>query len=369
MRRDPANHRVAVQVDELCRRSQLDAAIRRRVITHNDARSWISPKVRHLPVTGAGHDIEAVVAPLVPHGRKKDGPITPVRRKHTQDRQFEQVAEIVWGQALAHPPSLAQLRAVGFGPMDEHVALNRASWDASAADWAELGRERWADTRIRWGIWDTPEDELQLLPDVDGLDVVELGCGTGYFSSWLARRGARPVGLDNSSKQLASARAFQREFDMPFPLVHGDAERAPFTDASFDLALSEYGAIIWCDPHRWIPEAARILRPGGRLVCFGNSYLLMLTFPDEGEKATQSLQRPHFGMHRFDNTDDGTGSVEFHIPHGEMIRLLRRSGFEVEDLVEVGAPADAVSAGYQMATPEWAHRWPNEQAWIARKRG
>jgi hypothetical protein len=95
----------------------------------------------------------------------------------------------------------------------------------------------------------------------------------------------------------------------------------------------------------------------------------MLTFLDEGEKATQSLQRPHFGMHRFDNTDDGTGSVEFHIPHGEMIRLLRRSGFEVEDLVEVGAPADAVSAGYQMATPEWAHRWPNEQAWIARKRG
>jgi SAM-dependent methyltransferase len=251
--------------------------------------------------------------------------------------------------------------------MDDHVVLNRASWDASAEGWAEPGRERWADSRIRWGTWDVPEDELRLLPDVGGLDVVELGCGTGYFSSWLARRGAHPVGLDNSGKQLATARTFQREFDVSFPLVHGDAERSPFRDGSFDLALSEYGAIIWCDPHRWIPEAARVLRPGGRLVCFGNSYLLMLTFPDDGDKATESLQRPHFGMHRFVNTDGGSGAVEFHIPHGEMIQVLRRSGFEIEALVEIGAPSTADDTSYRMATAEWARNWPNEQAWVARK--
>jgi len=163
--------------------------------------------------------------------------------------------------------------------MDDHVASNRASWDAHADNWVAPGRERWADPRIRWGTWDVSEDELHLLPDLDGLDVVELGCGTGYLSSWLAQRGAHPVGLDNSSRQLASAAMFQREFGIPFPLVHADAERAPFHDASFDLAVSEYGAIIWCDPYHWIPEAARILRPGGRLVCLGNSYLLMLTSP------------------------------------------------------------------------------------------
>src|SRR3954464_3188245 len=163
--------------------------------------------------------------------------------------------------------------------MDDHVALDRVSWDADAENWAVPGRERWADPGIRWGTWDVPEDELHLLPDLDGLDVVELGCGTGYLSSWLAQRGAHPVGLDNSSRQLASAAMFQREFGIPFPLVHADAERAPFHDASFDLAVSEYGAIIWCDPYHWIPEAARILRPGGRLVCLGNSYLLMLTSP------------------------------------------------------------------------------------------
>jgi len=251
--------------------------------------------------------------------------------------------------------------------VDDHVVSNRANWDADADNWVAPGRERWEDPRIRWGTWDVPEDELHLLPELDGLDVVELGCGTGYLSSWLSRRGAHPVGLDNSSRQLASAKMFQREFGVPFPLVHGDAERAPFRDASFDLAVSEYGAIIWCDPYRWIPEAARILRPGGRLVCLGNSYLLMLTFPDDGEKATESLQRPHFGMHRFIDANNVRASVEFHIPHGEMIRLLRRSGFEIEDLVEIGAPSTASDAPYRMATVDWAQRWPNEQAWVVRK--
>jgi SAM-dependent methyltransferase len=251
--------------------------------------------------------------------------------------------------------------------VDDHVASNRAAWDVDAENWVGPGRERWEDPRIRWGTWDVPEDELHLLPELDGLDVVELGCGTGYLSSWLAQRGAHPVGLDNSSRQLSNAGMFQREFGVPFPLVHGNAERAPFRDASFDLAVSEYGAIIWCDPYRWIPEAARILRPGGRLVCMGNSYLLMLTFLDDGEKATESLQRSHFGMHKFVGTDGPSGAVEFHIPHGEMIRLFRRSGFEIEDLVEIGAPSTASDAHYRMATVTWAQRWPNEQAWVVRK--
>jgi ubiquinone/menaquinone biosynthesis C-methylase UbiE len=255
-----------------------------------------------------------------------------------------------------------------FHSVDDHVALNRASWDADAENWVAAGRERWVEARIRWGTWGVPEDELHLLPDLDGLDVVELGCGTGYVSSWMARSGAHPVGLDNSGNQLATAAMLQQEFDVRFPLVHGDAERPPFRDASFDLAVSEYGAIIWCNPYHWIPEASRVLRPGGHLVCLGNSYLLMLTFPDEGDKATEHLQRPHFGMHRFVDANNTAASVEFHIPHGEMIQLFRRSGFDIENLIEIGAPRSASDAPYRMATVEWARHWPNEQAWIVRKR-
>jgi SAM-dependent methyltransferase len=249
----------------------------------------------------------------------------------------------------------------------EHVVANRASWDADADNWVERGRVLWERDEPRWGIWQVPEEELRILPDVAGLDAIELGCGTAYVSSWLARRGARPVGLDNSARQLATAARFQEEFGIRFPLVHADAERVPFRDEAFDLAISEYGAAIWCDPYRWIPEASRILRAGGRLIFLGHSYLAMLTFPDEDLPASEQLQRDHFGMHRFD-WPDAEGAVEFAITHGDMIRTLRDAGFEVERLVEVRAPADAETPTDPLATAAWSRRWPVEEGWTATKR-
>ena len=59
----------------------------------------------------------------------------------------------------------------------------------------------------------------------------------------------------------------------------------PLPDASFDFAISEYGASIWCDPYEWIPEAARLLRPGGRLVFLVNAPLIMLCGPDDEDDA------------------------------------------------------------------------------------
>lgn len=218
-----------------------------------------------------------------------------------------------------------------------------------------------------WGIWGIPESELRILPEVIAdLDTIELGCGTAYVSAWLARRGARPVGIDNSPAQLETARTLQGEFGIDFPLHLGDAERTPFADASFDLAISEYGAAIWCDPERWIPEASRLLRPGGRLIFLGNSTLFMLCVPDEyGVPAGERLLRPQFGMDRFEWPDDP--GVEFHLSHGDWISVLREAGFEIERLVEIRAPVGR-STRYPYLTAEWAHDWPSEEVWIARKR-
>ncbi|MCC6778783.1 MAG: methyltransferase domain-containing protein, partial [Hyphomicrobiales bacterium] len=168
-------------------------------------------------------------------------------------------------------------------------------------------------------------------------------------------------------EQLATARRLQAEFGVDFPLHLGDAEKTPFPDASFDFAISEYGAAIWCDPYRWIPEAARILRPGGRLHFLANSPLLMLATPVEDEDApvTERLERPLFGMHRFAWRD---GSVEFHLPHGEMLKLLRDSGFAVEALIEVEIPEGAATR-YPYVSAEWARRWPAEEVWKARRLG
>ena len=62
------------------------------------------------------------------------------------------------------------------------------------------------EEEITWGVFGVPEREVGVLGDVSGLDVVELGCGTAYFSAWLARRGARPVGVDVTPAQLETAR-------------------------------------------------------------------------------------------------------------------------------------------------------------------
>jgi ubiquinone/menaquinone biosynthesis C-methylase UbiE len=109
--------------------------------------------------------------------------------------------------------------------------------------------------------------------------ISELGCGTAYVSCRLARRGARVVAIDNSSAQLATARRLELEHGLDFPLIHGNAEKVRYPDASFDFAISEYGACLWADPQRWVPEAARLLRPGGQLVFLTNSFLMTLCMP------------------------------------------------------------------------------------------
>jgi SAM-dependent methyltransferase len=250
----------------------------------------------------------------------------------------------------------------------EYVARNRAHWDEMADDYVANGEASWATGVPKWGIWGIPEAEVGLLPErLDGRDAIELGCGTGYVSAWLARRGARVVGIDNSPKQLETARRLQRQHGLEFPLLLGNAEAVPYPDASFDFAISEYGAALWADPYRWIPEAARLLRPGGELVFLTNGLLCILCVPaTEAEgPATDRLQRPYFGMHRTEWPD--SEGVEFHLGHGDWIRLLRANGFEVTDLVELRPTSDATTR-YPWITVDWARQWPSEEVWQARRR-
>jgi SAM-dependent methyltransferase len=253
--------------------------------------------------------------------------------------------------------------------LPDHVRRNRAAWDEWAEEYVANGEVSWglAPGEEKWGIWDIPERDVRFLPDdLAGRDTIELGCGTGYVSAWLARRGARPVGIDNSEAQLATARRLQAEHGIDFPLVHGNAERVPYPDRSFDLAISEYGASIWADPFLWVPEAGRLLRPGGRLIFLINATLLMLCMREEELPATNELVRPLRGLHRLEWPDDN--SVNFALSHARWIEVLRASGFDIERLVELWPP-DGATTRYPFVTPEWAAKWPSEEVWIARKPG
>jgi SAM-dependent methyltransferase len=249
---------------------------------------------------------------------------------------------------------------------DDSVARNVAQWTRTNAEFTDgAARRQWARDDVSWGVFGVPEAEIGSLGDVAGLDVVELGCGTAYVSAWLARRGARPVGVDPTPAQLATARRMMAETGIEFPLVEAPGESVPLPDASFDLAVSEYGASLWADPARWVPEAARLLRPGGRLVFLTNSVLVYLCAPDVGVVG-ESLLRDQFGMYRIQWPE--SEGIEFHLAHGEWIALLRAHGFAIEALHELRAPEGAEDPGYyDFVTVEWGRRWPAEELWVARK--
>jgi len=252
--------------------------------------------------------------------------------------------------------------------LSEHAARNREVWSGWATDFVASAERNWAQEEFDWGVWRALESDLRALPDVSGKDVIELGCGTAYVSAWLARMGARPVGIDITPAQLETARAMQAKHGLEFPLIEASAENVQLPDASLDLAVSEYGASIWADPYLWVPEAARLLRPGGELVFLVNGTIAMLCMQEEEIPPTADLRRPYFGMHRFEWADDD--SVEFHLGYGDWIRLLRRNGFEVLDLIEIQAPEGAAPHRYgALPKPDWARRWPSEEIWRARKGG
>jgi len=221
----------------------------------------------------------------------------------------------------------------------------------------------WARPEMVWGLFAVRERELGVLGDVRGLDVLELACGTAYFSAWLARAGATVVALDLSGEQLATARRLQDQLGPVFPLAQADAERVPLAGGRFDLVVSEHGAAAWCDPERWLPEVARLLRPGGRLVFLTNSHLSALCVPAEEGVAGEQLVR---GQREAYRVRWPGGGIEFHPSHGDWVRLLRRSGFVVEAMHEIFAPAGGGDHPfYEIVSAKWANRWPAEELWVA----
>jgi SAM-dependent methyltransferase len=247
------------------------------------------------------------------------------------------------------------------------IALNRALWAVMNERFTDAAAEgMWSRSEVVWGLFAVAERELCVLGDVRGLDVAELACGTAYVSAWLARAGAAVVAVDLSGEQLATARRLQEEVGPVFPLVQADAERVPFAGGRFDLVISEHGVAAWCDPERWLPEAARLLRPGGRLVFLTNSHLSALCVPDQEGVAEERLVR---GQREAYRVRWPGGGVEFHPSHGDWLRLLRGAGFEVEAMREIYAPSGGGDHPfYEIVSGAWAAKWPAEELWVATRR-
>ena len=250
------------------------------------------------------------------------------------------------------------------GPSAEH---NRRAWDQQADAYQERHAGQLADSGgAAWGLWQVPETRLQVLGDVRGRDVLELGCGAAKWSIALAAAGARVTGLDNSARQLEHARKLMAAAGVEFPLAHASAEATPFADDSFDVVFCDYGAMTFADPQLTVPEVARVLRPGGLFAFSSHTPVLELTWPIGAEHPGTTLVCDYWSMHAIEEPGE---PISFQIPYGEWIRLFRRNGFVIEDLIELRPEAGAESSYRDERDRDWARRWPMEHIWRLRRTG
>ncbi|WP_256788558.1 class I SAM-dependent methyltransferase [Frankia sp. AvcI1] len=273
---------------------------------------------------------------------------------------------------------------------DAHVRTNRARWNEISDDYQRLNapqiRRQAFTGDISWGLWAIPESSLGVLGEVAGRDVLEMGCGGGQWSTALVRRGARAVGLDLSERQLLHSRKLAADTGLTFPLVQASAESVPFADESFDIVFADHGAFCFADPLRAMPEAARVLRPGGLLAFSHVSPIYEITVRPGRDTPGTRLTRDYFALRLLPEAD---GLVSANLPYGAWIRLFRDCGLVIEDLLEPRPPAhdgrggqqvyDVEAAGgstreraTQPEQPErgdeaWARRWPSECIWRLRK--
>ncbi len=248
--------------------------------------------------------------------------------------------------------------------MNAHAARNEASWDRFSDEYQALhGGQLDAKDGPAWGTTGIPEARLQILGEIAGRDILELGCGAAQWSIALAQRGARPVGLDLSGRQLDHARRLMTEAGVDFPLVHASAEAVPLPDASFDIVFCDHGAMTFADPYRTVPEAARLLRPGGLFAFNHHTPIETICWPIGADTVGDRLVLDYFGIHAIDDGED----VVFQLPYGEWIGLFHANGFAIEDLIELRPAAEAESTYRSAEELAWARRWPAEEIWRLRR--
>jgi SAM-dependent methyltransferase len=227
---------------------------------------------------------------------------------------------------------------------------NRADWDRSADDYQAEHGEFLGDARFLWSPEGLDEADAGLLGEVTGRRVLEIGCGAAQCARWLVDSGAAAVGSDLSHRQLQHSRRLDEATGTVVPTVCATASRLPFSDASFDLACSSFGALPFvADVDVVFTEVARVLRPGGRWV-FSVTHPARWMLPDDPTEDGLRVVRSYFDRTPYVETDEygSVGYVEFHRTLGDWVRAVVGAGFVLLDVVEPPWPAghDRVWGGW-----------------------
>ena len=212
-------------------------------------------------------------------------------------------------------------------------------WEPSADDWL-----RWARTPghdAYWWFRDSFFDEL--LPEPSG-PLLEVGCGEGRVARDLADRGHAVIGVDDAATLVCHA----RDADAASTYVVADGASLPFADAVFEVVVAYNSLQVVADLTTTISEAARVLRPGGRLcACVVHPFTDLAPFDGE----TVSVRPGYFESERVDDTVERNGlTMRFRgwthsLEHYS--RALEHAGLSIEAMREPRPRDDA--PGYERA--------------------
>ncbi len=243
---------------------------------------------------------------------------------------------------------------------------NQEYWDRESEEYAASHPGNSDSSRHpSWGVWDIREAELQVLGDVRDRDLLELGCGDAHDALAFAVQGARVTAIDFSTVQLDRARAFLEGAAAEVTLREADAADLPFADESFDYVVSDYGAFDFTDPGVAVPEAARVLRPGGILAVCTLSPLVSMCVDHASGALAESLQNNYFDLYGTDCED----VVMYALTYSDWVGVGRDSGLVLESLHDLRPPADwkPLYDGQHHLRFEWARQWPAEHVYVFRK--
>lgn len=224
----------------------------------------------------------------------------------------------------------------------ESARAGRSWWDANADEYQAEHGDFLGDARFVWGPEGLDERDVGLLGDVAGRTVLEIGAGAAQCSRSLLARGASPVALDLSYRQLQHSRRIDLGHAVAVPAVQADAGALPFGDSVFDLAFSAYGALPFSpDGAGIMREVYRVLKPGGRWV-FSLTHPIRWAFPDDPGPRGLTVRSSYFDTTPYVETDDAGQAtyVEHHRTLGMRVREVAGAGFRLVDIVEPEWPEE-----------------------------
>ena len=209
-------------------------------------------------------------------------------------------------------------------------------YDANASFWVQIIREH----RDKYRSELTDPAMLHTIGEPAGLDILDAGCGEGYLSRILAKKGANATGIDSSTKLIEAARS-QNLADVPSVSFDiGSVDDLPYPDSAFDLVVCNHLVNDLFDPSKPISEFARVLRSSGRLIilmlhpCFYNKHA-------ERDQATNGMiASSYFDIRSVEQTFEVGGltspaaNIAWFRPLEFYTEELRKSGFAITSLTE-----------------------------------